>query len=240
MPESTSAQSSGSVNLLGTRRALLGDPLSTQVHEWLRPLYYGPIGPVRGKAKAEMTHVHAAVGQMISTLTPMLKSSPHLGTALQTVTGFIAKPSESQYMAAFNKVKRANSGPVKVFVSIVYARALLLWVSSTLKGPQLVDDVKKTLGNPEAAIRGYMAVHEKLDPNFISCLIAHAEVEAQIDPHFARVLDRGMAMFLQHKPQGARDPFSDPKSDLSVLRDDSEAAWWRIPSALAFATAVQP
>jgi hypothetical protein len=240
MSESTSAHASGSTELLSTRRALLGDPLSTQVHEWLRPLYYGPIGPVRGKAKGEMAHVHQAVAGMVSALTPMLKSSSNLGAALQTVTGFIATPAESQYMAAFNKVKRANSGPVKVFLSVVYARALLLWVSSTLQGPQLVDDLKKTLANPEAAVRGYMAVHEKLDPGFVSCLIAYAEVEAQMDPHFARVLDRGMTMFLQHKPQGATDPVSDPKSDLSVLRTDSEAAWWRIPSALAFATAVQP
>jgi hypothetical protein len=71
---------------------------------------------------------------MVSVLEPVVKKNESLGAVLHTVSHFISSPLASQYADGFTLVRRPTSSLLGTFVSVVYARALLLFVSSAMKG----------------------------------------------------------------------------------------------------------
>jgi hypothetical protein len=183
----------------------------------------------------------SAFGQMAEALKKQLGIDSRLEVALRSVTDYISSPENEHYSAAFKSVKRTGASQLKTFVSIVYARAFLLLVSSRMSGRELFEDLGAKLSNPASLIGAYSAAQNALGGDFIGHLVVFSEVEARIDPTFAKIMDGAAELFLNHKPQGsARDPISDPQSMRDVLRDESESAWWRVPAALAFAMSVAP
>jgi len=237
MPESSKPTQQDYV--LATRRALLGDPLSLDVQAWMRPLYLGPMKKLKEHAaKTAAAEVATVLGKMVSTLDPELKKQSHLQTAYRAINGFISAPLSAAYAKAFQTVKRPDSTVLSTFVSVVYARAVVLLLSSTLDGTNIVADLAKTLGNPHSAVEKFTAAQQKLDQNFVGHLVTLAEIEAQIDPHFQRTLVRANRLFVEtHGPKPtAVNPLADPKSDLSLLKD--HASWVHLPATLAFAMSV--
>ena len=225
--------------VLATRRALLGDPLNLEVQAWLRPLYLGPMNKLKEHAaKTAAAGMVTVLGKMISVLDPELKKESRLQTAYQGVTGFISSPLSAEYTKAFETVKRPDSNVLGTFVSVVYARALVLLLSSRLDGVKIVTDLTHTLANPGSAIDKYMAAQQKLDKNFVGHLVTLAEIEAQIDPHFQSILVRANRLFTEaHGPkQQAANPLVDPKSGLQLLKDNK--SWLQLPTTLAFAMTV--
>jgi len=238
MPVSTTA--SNLDNVLSTRRALLADPLSTQVNTWLMPLYSGPIGRVReSAARTTVKGVVAIVGQMVAEVEPAVKSNASVRTALQSVSTFISTPLSATHAQAFQKVSRPTSGVLGTFVSVVYARALVLLLSSTGVS-KVVSELKTTLSNPTAAIEKYLAEQKQLDPNFIGHLVTYSEIEAQLDPHFQTVTERASKLFVQtHMTQKeARNPLSEKAAGLDLLSEKNSSAWWQLPASLAFAMTI--
>ena len=238
MPDVASVPSAA---LLSTRRALLGDPLSIQVHDWLRALYIGPIGLVRTAAsKGTAAAAVSIVTKMVTSVDPMLKKETALHTALQGASTFIAAPMPATYATAFAAVKHPASSALGTFISVVYARATVLMMSSPNAGSKVLDDLKTTLGNPSAAIEKYVAAQKKLDPNFVGHLVTYAEIERQIDPHFEKVLQRAASFFLKaHRPNAkAPSPFADPKHGLDQLKLSDQAAWYQLPATVAFAMTI--
>ncbi len=230
-----------SAAILSTRRALLGDPISLQVHDWLRPLYVGPIGLVRTAAsKGTVSAAVSIVSKMVSAVDPMLKKQSTLHTALQGASTFISTPLPAAYVTAFNAVKHPKSSALGTFISVVYARATVLMMSSPNTGAKVLDELKTTLTNPSAAIEKYLAAQKKLDPNFVGHLITYAEIERQIDPHFEMVMDRATNFFLKaHRPNAtAPSPFADPKGGLEQLKLSDQAAWYQLPATVAFAMTI--
>ena len=139
--------------MLQTRRALLGDPLSLQVHEWLRPLYVGPIGRVReAVARTTISASVAILGKMVSTLDPEVKKKSTVHKALTEVADFISAPLAPQYADAFDLVKRSKVSVAGTFVSVVYARALVLLLSSTAHTGGIVRGMTGILANPTSVI----------------------------------------------------------------------------------------
>jgi hypothetical protein len=228
-------------NVLSTRRALLGDPLSLQVQGWLRPLYLGPIGRVKeAAAKTTVKSVVAILGQMVSTADPYVKKDSNLQKALQSLSGYISSPLSADYIKVFNTVKRPKASQVSTFVSVVYARALVLMLSSSHGGANIVSDLKQTLANPGSVIEKHLAAQKNLDANFIGHLVACAEIEAQLDPHFQTITDRAHKLFVAtHMPSsGAHDPFSDPGATLELLGPKNQGGWWHLPANVAFAMTI--
>jgi hypothetical protein len=179
---------------------------------------------------------------MVAVLQPVVKKNASLGAALSTVSHFIASPLPSHYANAFTSVRRPASGLLGAFVSVVYARALLLLVSSAMKGPELVADLKEILSSPSSYLQKYLATQGSLHENFVGHLVTLAEVEAQLDPHFQIVMERATALFLAtHRPKGdIRNPLADSKAGLDQLASEEPTAWWALPTALAFAITVYP
>jgi hypothetical protein len=219
--------------VLRTRRALLADPLSVAVHRWLRRAYWEP-------SKRSLPAATAAMAGMVSQLEPLLEKHPPLGTALQSVSRFISRPVAKEYAEAFESVKRPEASLLNTFVSVVYARALMLLMYSGKDNSKIQGEVGDVLANPASFISEYEESQKKLDESFVSHLIAAAEIEAQLDPHFRNVLERSAALFIEaHQPeQGGRNPLVEPGARLEVLGDDKPAAWWRLPTSVAFAMTV--
>jgi hypothetical protein len=184
----------------------------------------------------EMSHV---IEGMAAEVKPLLHSHPTVQRAAQSVTKFISAPLSSHYSKGFELVKRAKSSVLGTFISIVYAKALLLLLSSPNSGHQVVADLKKTLASPESAIDEYLGSQGKLGEDFVGHLVTFSEIEAQVDPHFDKIMDQARKFFLQHKPrESTRDPLSDPKSGLDLLKIEDDSAWWRVPASLAFVMTV--
>jgi hypothetical protein len=222
--------------MLNTRRALLADPLSLQVQTWLRPIYLRP-PKAFDEALAKTT-----MGAMVSALEPALKSNATLGAALTSVSQFISTPLGSQYQTAYTSIKRPTSGLLGTVVSVVYARALLLIGTAAPSGAANIADLKNILSNPAPYLTKYHAAQASLDPDFIGHLASHAEIEAQVDPHFSTVMDRASALFLEtHRPAGdTRNPIADPKAGLDQLASKDPTAWWQHPAGLAIAKTLLP
>src|ERR1700685_3351695 len=131
MPETGSAPTRE--QLLGTRGALVADPLNIAVIEWLRPVYLGPVGSTRGTATTAIKQVPSVLGEMAAALKSQSSANGSIGTALKSVTAYISSPASTHYTAAFEQVKRQDSSALKTFVSVVYARAMLIMLSSNMK-----------------------------------------------------------------------------------------------------------
>jgi hypothetical protein len=221
-------------SVIEMRRALLGDPLSHQVHSWLRQIYHRP--PTGFSTAIAKT----TISGMVSVLEPEMKRNPKLSAALAKLSNFTSTPLNQQYAKAFSLIKRPQSTAFTTFVSVVYARAILLLVSSVMDGPKMIAELKQTVSNPDAAIDKYLALHNKLDDHFVGHLVTTAEIEAQLDPHFHKVLNRSSALFVEtHMPKGtAKNPLSDPEARLELLGSTEPGAWWHLPANLAFAITV--
>jgi hypothetical protein len=220
--------------LLSTRRALLGDPNSLQVHEWLRPIYHRP------PSAFSLSVAKSTISGMVSLLEPAVKTNARLKTALNGVSRYIAAPLGKQYVQGFDSIKRPYASVFGTFVSVVYARAILLLVSSVMDGPKIVADMKNILTKPDAAIEKYQDAQGKLGEHFVGHLVTSAEIEVQVDPHFQNLLDRAGRLFVEaHKPKdGGRNPFADTASPIELLGEEDESAWWRLPANLAFAMTI--
>jgi hypothetical protein len=185
---------------------------------------------------AEMSHV---IEQMAAEVKPLLHSHPFVQRAAQSVTKFISAPLSSHYSKGFELVRRAKSSTLGTFISIVYAKALLLLVSSPTNGQRVVADLKKTLASPGSAIDEYLGSQGKLGEDFVGHLVTFSEIEAQLDPHFDKIMEQARKIFLHHKPrESARDPLSDPRSGLDLMSIEDNSAWWRVPASLAFVITV--
>jgi hypothetical protein len=198
------------------------------------------VGSVRGAgARTKIVEMGSVIGKMAAEVQPLLNT--RLRATAENVSKFISAPLSSEHSKAFELVKRQESSVFSTFVSIVYAKALLVLVSSPNDGDQVVTDLKRSLSNPGSEIEEYLAAQGKLGAGFIGHLVNFSEVEAQLDPHFDKVMNRARQIFLQHKPAEARrDPFSDPKSGLDLLGAEDSSAWWRVPTSLAFVMTVTP
>lgn len=225
--------------VLATRRALLGDPLSLDVQAWMRPLYIGPMNKLKEHAaKTAVAGIVTVLAKMVSTVDPELKKQSRLQTAYREVTAFISAPLSSEYAKAFQTVKRPDSSVLSTFVSVVYARAVVLLLSSSMDGPKIIADLAETLGNPGSAIDKFMSAQQKLDKNFVGHLVTLSEIEAQIDPHFQGILSRANRLFVEThgRKQTMPNPLADPKSDLHLLKDTE--SWLQLPATVAFAMTV--
>jgi hypothetical protein len=220
--------------ILSTRRALLGDPLSVQVYTWLRPVYLEPPG------KFPTAIAKTTIAGMVSVLEPMVKKEGKLGTALHSVSKFISTPVGPQYVKAFEAIKRPKSSLLGTFVSVVYARALLLLAASAMEGVKVVAELKDILGNPATFVEKYLAAQGKLGEHFVGHMVTTAEIEAQLDPHFDKVLRHTGELFVKaHRPsQDMRNPLTDLGARVELLGGEDHSAWWRLPTSLAFAMTV--
>jgi len=219
--------------LLSTRRALLADPLSLQVHTWLRRIYVHP-------PKTVTTEVaKTTLPRMVAVLGDQIKKEARFGAALEQVSAFISSPVSPQYVQAFETVKRTHSSIVGTFISIVYGRTLLLLVESQKESGAIVDELQKFVEGAPTFIDQYHEAQGALDRNFVGHLVATAEIEAQLDPYFDNALERSGRLFVEtHRPaHERRNPFSEAGAAMSVLNED-RAAWWRLPASLAFAMTV--
>jgi hypothetical protein len=220
--------------LLGTRRDLLADPLSIQVHACMRQIYLEPSGKFpRSVAKTTLSG-------MVSALKPSTKRDGKLGAALQSVSKFISKPVDSEYVKAFEAIKRPNASLLGTFISVVYARALRLLSASASDETHIITEVKELLTSPSAIIEKYNAAQGKLDERFIGHLVTMSEVETHLDPHFQIVLERCEQSFIAtHRPnEDSRNPLADPGSRLDLLSENDDAAWWVLPTVVAFGMTV--
>jgi hypothetical protein len=220
--------------ILKMRRALLGDPLSLQTYTWLRPVYLQP--PKNFPVAVAKT----AIAGMVSALEPMVKKDGKLGPALQSVSRFISAPVAPHYVKAFETIKRPKSSLLGTFVSVVYARAMLLLAISDKDSGKIVAEVKDVLTDPKSFVDRYLAEQGKLDEYFTGHLVTMAELEARLDPHFEKVLEQAGALFVEtHRPsQSSRNPLTEPGSRLELLNDAADSAWWRLPISLAFTMTV--
>jgi len=219
---------------LSTRRGLLADPLNAQVHKWLRKMYVHPT------VKFPSSSAKTILSQMVSVLDLQIKKEARFGAALEGVTEFISSPVAPQYVKAFHSIKRPKSCFLGTFVSVVYARALLLQVESQKESGAIVDELKEFVVSGAPSIIGqYQTAQGKLDENFVGHLVTTAEIEAQLDPYFDKALEHSAALFVEaHRPDGEkRNPLAEPGAPMSVLNEDP-AAWWRLPASLAFAMTV--
>jgi hypothetical protein len=222
--------------MLSTRRALLADPVNLQVQSWLRPIYLRP-------AKAfDEAFAKTAMAAMVSAVEPAVKTDASLGAALNSVAQFLSVPLPAHYDAAFTSIKRPTSGVFGTVVSVVYARALLLIGTTAPSQASSAADLKNILSNPASYISKYHTAQASLEPGFIGHLATYSETEAQVDPHFATVLNRASAIFNgAHRPAGdTRDPIADTKAGLDQLAGKDPTAWWQLPASLAFAMTVWP
>jgi len=221
-------------HIFSTRRALLGDPLSTQVQAWMRPVYWEPPG------KFPTAIAKTTLAGMVNVLEPIVKKEGKLTSALDRVSKFVSAPMGPQYVKAFEVVKRPESSLLGTFVSVVYARALLLLAASATEGVKIVSELKDILASPTTFVDKYMVAQGKLDEHFIGHLVNFAEIEAQLDPHFHKVLKHSAQLFVEaHRPShDTRNPLADPKSHLHLLSGEDQSAWWRLPTSLAFAMTV--
>jgi hypothetical protein len=220
--------------LLSTRRDLLGDPLSIQVHAWMRPVY------LSSSSKLPRAVANATLAGMVTVLKPTMKRDGKLGTALQRVSEFISKPLDPLYLKALESIKRPKSSLLGTFVSVVYARALRLLSASAMEGTNIVAEVKDIMTSPSVFIEKYFAAQGKLNERFIGHLVAISEIEAQLDPHFQIVLERAEQSFVANhrSSEESRNPLADPGSRLDLLSEKDDAAWWVAPAAVAFGMTV--
>jgi hypothetical protein len=221
-------------HLLAVRRSLLGSPVSLQVHSWLRPIYYRP------PSGFSLAVAKATFSGMVSVLNAGMKDNPTVRTALDSVSKFVSVPFGGPYQKVFDDIRRSESSPFATFVSVVYARAVLNVLASTLDAAGMVADLTNILSNPVSFIDKYLKLQGQLDENFVGHLVAAAEVEAQVDPHFEKVMNRSSNLFQEaHKPKNSpRDPFGDQRSRLDLLRGEDQTAWWIVPANMAFAMTV--
>jgi len=220
--------------IINTRRALLGDPLSVDVHTWLRRAYVPPAEAITA-ATAKST-----IGAMASGLESAIKADPQIEAALKGITRFISVPAASQYAKAFDSIKRPQSNMFRTFASIVYARALMLQTSSQKDSATLVREVQDVLNSPATFLKKYLEMQEKLDEHFVAHLTTTTEVEAQLDPHFQRMLEHAGALFVDAHlhSQGLRNPFVEADCAFDLFGIEDASAWWRIPICLTFAMTV--
>jgi len=219
--------------LLSTRRALLADPLSLQVHAWLRRIYVHP--PKHLPVEVAKT----TLPQMIGVVEQQIKKEAKFGTALERVSAFISSPIAPEYLKAFETVKRSKSSLLGTFISVVYGRALLLLVESRKESGAMVNELKDYVAGTSTFIDKYQETQGMLDRNFVGHLVTTAEIEAQLDPYFDNALQRSGALFVEaHRPaHERRNPFAEAGAAMQVL-NEHPAAWWRLPASVAFAMTV--
>ena len=221
------------IRLHHVRHALLADPLGLQVQTWLRPVYRRI--PFRFPAAV----ANQTIAAMVRVLSPMLDRDSRLQSAMQEVVQSISSPLRAEYIDLYESIKRPASTMPHTFVSIVYARALLLLRPSMMDGPAIVADLKNILSEPAASLDKYLEKQRALPSDFVGHLVTLAEVEAQTDPQLGKIMDEAAQWFGAHKPnQSARDPLHEAGSRLEEFGSDHESAWWVLPATLAFAMTV--
>lgn len=230
---SESRQLSHNQLMLSTRRSLLADPVSLQVHAWLRRIYVHP------PKKLTTTVAHDVFPKMVAVLQSKIETNAKLRDALDSLATFIAAPVPQEYVAAFDNVKRPGSTMLRTFISVVYGRALLILVDSQKDSDATVRELEAFLDGSPEFIEKYSHTAGTLDRNFIGHLVTTAEIEAQLDPYMANALERSGALFPEiHRPaREHNNPFADAGSALHVL-NESPKAWWRLPAGVAFAMTV--
>jgi hypothetical protein len=218
--------------ILGTRRDLLGDPLSVEVFTWLRPMYLRP-------ASMSSATVPKKMAEMVSLLEPVAKKHERVGTAIQSLSKIVSAPLGPHYVKGFDSIKRPKSSLLGTFVSLVYGRALLLLAATADDAARVVPCFKDILASPEKFEKG-LAPRKNLGEHFVGHLITLAEIEAQLDPYFRKVLSRSAKVFVEtHRPsQESEDPLADPKSGLDLLDSKHQSSWWWLPTGVAFALTI--
>lgn len=218
--------------VLATRRDLLGDPLSTEVQSWLRPIYLRP------SAKA-ITNMTSKIVEMVSMLGPMTKKAESVGTAVQQLSAFVSRPLGPQYLKMFEIVKRPQASVLRTFVSVTYARALLLLAATAEDAAKVVPCFKDILSRPGSFEQG-LRPYKKLDEHFVGHLIALTEIEAQLDPYIRTVLWHSAELFVNtHRPHhDSTNPLADQKSGLDLLSSKHQESWWWLPAGVAFSLTI--
>jgi hypothetical protein len=219
--------------ILGTRRDLLGDPLSVEVFTWLRPVYIHPKGPFPS------TKARTTMAGIVSVLEPAAKKEGKIGAVCRSLSKLVSTPLAPQYVKGFESIKRPKSSLLGTFISVVYARALMLVASSADEGAKVLPCFKDILASPAKFEKG-LAPHGMLHEHFVGHLVTLAEIEAQLDPYFQKVLHRSANLFVEtHRPgKDSSNPLVDPKSGVELLGGNHESSWWWLPTGAAFALTV--
>ena len=222
----------GRDKILCARRDLLGDPLSVEVFTWLRPVYVHPSGKFPRTVAKRIT-------ELASILEPELRKEGNVGAAVHGLSKFVSTPLGPHYVKMFESIKRPGSGLLSTFVSLIYAKALLLLASTPGEAERVVPCFKDILAKPGAFETG-LATHGKLNEHFVGHLITLAEIEAQLDPYFHRMLKHSAEIFVgTHRPaHESSNPLADSKSGLEFLTRDHQSSWWWPPTGVAFALTV--
>jgi hypothetical protein len=218
--------------ILGTRRDLLGDPLSVEVFSWLRPIYLRP--------KATSAEAFSKkMGELVTLLEPAVKQNERVRSVVHSLSKIVSTPMAPQYVKGFESVKRLKATPFSTFVSLVYARALLLLAVTADEATRVIPCFKGIVANPEKFENG-LAPRKHLGEHFVAHLITLAEIEAQLDPYFQKALKLSTQAFVAtHRPNGeVANPLNDGTVGLELLGEKHQSSWWWLPTGVAFALTI--
>jgi hypothetical protein len=218
--------------LLGTRRDLLGDPLCVDVFTWLRPIYLRPKSSSVGSFTSKIT-------ELVTLIEPAVKSEEGVRASVHSLSKLVSAPIGAEYQKTFKAIKRPKSSLFGTFVSLAYARAVLLLAATAGEASRVVPCFKDILASPRKFEKG-LSTQKKLDERFVGHLVTLAEIEAQLDPYFHKVLRRSADAFVEtHRPdRESKNPLHDPEAGLELLGSTHQSSWWWLPTGVAFALTI--